>query len=132
MTQTCNPGPEACCAELLTAASLRMFRALSDPNRVSLLARLAGCREGATVTELSSCCPIDLSVVSRHLAALRDAGLVRAERHGRQVTYLLDAAAVAARLRQLADALETGAPERARNRPGTAGAHAEEYRDEGR
>jgi len=83
------------------------FKALADPNRRTLVARLARERGPSTVSEVAECCPVDLSVVSRHLAVLRDAGVVHAEKHGREVRYRIEHAVVARRLRELADAIET-------------------------
>lgn len=51
-------------------------------------------------------CPVSLPVVSRHLATLRDAGVVVAERRGKHVFYRLRPHALAHPLRQIADALE--------------------------
>jgi ArsR family transcriptional regulator len=87
-----------------------LFRALGDPNRLTLLASLAGRGECCTVSEMATCCPVDLSVVSRHLAQLRDAGIVKAEKRGRQVFYTLQCAELAKTLRALADALEACCP----------------------
>ena len=98
-------GTAACCAGLREALSPRLFKALGDPNRVALLARLADCRGGCTVGEAAACCDVDLSVVSRHLALLRDAGVLQAERRGKQVFYAVRAAALADTLRTLADLL---------------------------
>ena len=84
-----------------------LFRALCDPNRLTLVARLASASAPLTVTEASTCCGVHLSGVSRHLAMLRDAGVVRATRHGREVRYELDCGALASALRQFADALES-------------------------
>jgi len=91
------------------AASLmspRLFKALSDPNRISLMMQLAGCG-GATVGEAAACCPVDMSVVSRHLAVLREAGIVEHERRGKQVHYRLRADVLVATLRAIADAIES-------------------------
>jgi ArsR family transcriptional regulator len=60
----------------------------------------------STVTEAAGCCPVDLSVVSRHLAVLRDAGVVKAEKHGREVHYSLPHRELADTLRAMADAVE--------------------------
>lgn len=90
-------------AELL---STRLFKALGDPTRAALLCCLADAGEPATVTEACGCCAVDFSVVSRHLATLRDAGVLEAERRGKQVFYRIRAKEVAERLRDLADALE--------------------------
>ncbi len=105
MTQLSN-GQAGCSSDLLDLLRPELFRALSDGNRIALLARLALCGHSCSVGELSACCPTDLSVVSRHLAALRRAGIVRAEKRGRQVFYSLRCAELAALLRTLAEALE--------------------------
>lgn len=89
-----------------TLMSPRLFRALSDPNRIALLMQLAGCGGSCTVSEASQCCPVDLSVVSRHLAVLRDAGIVEHERRGKEVHYRLRADALVTSLRAIADAIE--------------------------
>ena len=82
------------------------FKALCDPNRISLLLQLAGCGRACTVSELNECCPIDLSVVSRHLGVLRDAGIVESEKRGKEVYYTVCAKEVVATLRSIADAME--------------------------
>ena len=85
--------------------SPRLFKALSDPNRISLMLQLAGCG-GATVGEAARCCPVDLSVVSRHLAVLREAGIVEHEKRGKEVHYRLRADVLVTSLRAIADAIE--------------------------
>lgn len=59
-----------------------------------------------TVSEISGCCAIHLSGVSRHLAMLREAAVVTANKVGREVTYELNSADLVAALRGLADAIE--------------------------
>lgn len=83
-----------------------IFRALSDPNRLAILARLADCGRPCSVGELSSCCPVDLSTVSRHLAVLREAGVLAAEKRGKHVYYSVLATGLADALRRLAEILE--------------------------
>ena len=83
-----------------------MFRALGDETRLALVSRLASAKGPITVTEAATCCGVHLSGVSRHLAALRSAGLVTAKKEGREVRYSLDCAALASVLRDLASALE--------------------------
>lgn len=83
-----------------------LFKALSDPNRITLVARIGGTGRPSTVTEAAGCCPVDLSVVSRHLAVLRDAGVVESEKRGREVLYSVAHRDLAATLRSLADAVE--------------------------
>lgn len=84
----------------------QLFKVLSDPNRLSLIGHLCGCRE-ANVGELSQCCSIDLSVVSRHLSKLKDVGVLGARKEGKTVFYDLKASELATLLRELADEIET-------------------------
>ena len=106
MTQI-NKSTAPCCADLEDLFSPRLFKALADPTRVSLLAQLALADRSLPVGELASCCSPHLSVISRHLATLRDAGIVESKRVGKEVHYRLDCAALATTLRQLAEALDT-------------------------
>ena len=69
----------------------RVFAALSDPSRRFVLERLAS-RGTASQTELAGELPVTRQAVAKHLATLRDAGLVRAERRGRETRYELDSA----------------------------------------
>ena len=83
------------------------FKALADESRLTLLARLALAARPLTVTEVGSCCGVHISGVSRHLALLKQAGLVSARKVGREVTYQLEFERTVVTLRQLADALES-------------------------
>jgi ArsR family transcriptional regulator len=84
------------------------FKALGDGSRVKIFCRLCGCETPQRVTEVHRArgMSLDLSVISRHLAQMRDCGLVSAERRGKEVLYTANARAIAAELRELADALE--------------------------
>ena len=62
-----------------------IFRALADPSRRAIFERLT--RGEAAVKDLTARFHISQPAVSQHLAALRDAGLVRARREGRLVYY---------------------------------------------
>ena len=108
MTQTSNYplGGHRCCRRLEKTISPGFFRALSDPTRLDLLVQLSGCRRACTVTEIANCCPVDVSVVSRHLAILRDAGLLEGTRSGKQVHYRVRYDIVTGTLRAVADAVE--------------------------
>lgn len=86
--------------------SPQFFKALCDPTRLTILGDVARQDEPATVSRIAGCCAIDLSVVSRHLATLRDAGILKAEKRGKEVHYSLRTDDVVGRLRALADALE--------------------------
>ena len=92
--------------ELKRRLQADVFRALSDPVRLELVCRLACATEPVTVTELSGCCGTHLSGVSRHLATLREAGLVLGEKHGREVRYSLAVESISDTLRGLADAID--------------------------
>lgn len=65
-----------------------VFSALADPTRRNLLRRLTT-TDGATATELAAELPVTRQAVAKHMAALQGAGLVRPERHGREVRYRL-------------------------------------------
>jgi DNA-binding transcriptional ArsR family regulator len=65
-----------------------VFSALSDPGRRRLLETLAG-RESASLTELTAHLPVTRQAVSKHLAALGEAGLVESSRSGRETRYRL-------------------------------------------
>ena len=95
-----------CCdrplAEMLSA---RLFKALSEPNRLALLVQLAEADCECTVSEMTTCCAVDLSVISRHLKVLREAGVVEARRDGKQVRYRVRRQELAKLFRDLADAL---------------------------
>ena len=112
MTQTSNYplGGRRCCRQLEKTIPPGFFRALSDPTRVDLLVQLSGCRRACTVTEIADCCPVDVSVVSRHLAKLREAGILRCERQGKEVYYTVCAPDLVATLRAIADAMEACCP----------------------
>ena len=59
----------------------RLFRALADPTRRSIVSRLA---EGpAPVTELAGPTGLRLPTVMRHLAVLEEAGLIATAKDGR-------------------------------------------------
>ncbi len=109
MTQTSN-SKTTCCSDIETLFPSGFFKALGDPNRIALMAQLATCCDSKTVSELSDCCPTDLSVVSRHLGTLREAGIVESEKRGREVFYRLKYGQLAESLRQMADAIEECCP----------------------
>lgn len=88
-----------------------LFKALSDPTRVKLLACLAKCGRICSVTEVAECCSVDFSVVSRHLSMLADAGVVVARKQGRTVFYQVQFERVCESLRALADAFEHCCPD---------------------
>lgn len=100
----------ACCAGLSRLLDPELFKAIADPTRANLLSCLVKCGGACAVGEIAACCSVDLSVVSRHLQSLERAGLLESRRQGREVLYAVRYAAVVARLRDLADAIEHCAP----------------------
>jgi DNA-binding transcriptional ArsR family regulator len=63
-----------------------LFRSLADPTRRGLFERL--CREGEkTVGALTARAGVSQPAVSKHLAVLKDAGLVRERHAGRERHY---------------------------------------------
>ena len=71
--------------ELAPAAAL--FRSLGDPARLAILRRLAG--GPARVVDLVAALGLAQSTVSKHLACLRDCGLVTSEPVGRASLFRL-------------------------------------------
>jgi DNA-binding transcriptional ArsR family regulator len=64
------------------------FKALADPTRRDILRLL---RDGPrTSGEIAEHFPSAWATVSRHLAVLREAGLILSERHGQQIVYELN------------------------------------------
>lgn len=109
----------SCRSDLAALLSPRLFKALSDPKRLSLLVRLAEEKGPCTVSHVAKGSGIDLSVVSRHLAILREAGVIKCVKRGKEVFCIVGKTAVARILRELADALETCCPdERSEDVPG--------------
>ncbi len=107
----------SCCSSLQDILDPKFFKALCDGTRLNLLATIAACQSPQSVSQLATCCPIDLSVVSRHLAILRDADILTASKKGKEVFYSVQVGKVARMLRDLADALESCCPPEAA--PGT-------------
>jgi DNA-binding transcriptional ArsR family regulator len=64
-----------------------LFSTLADPTRRGLFERL--CREGEqTVGALTARAGVSQPAVSKHLGVLKQAGLVRDRRDGRQIRYV--------------------------------------------
>jgi ArsR family transcriptional regulator, arsenate/arsenite/antimonite-responsive transcriptional repressor len=65
-----------------------VFKALADPSRRDILRLL---RDGPrTSGEIAVHFPTAWATISRHLAVLRDAGLILSERSGQQIIYELN------------------------------------------
>ena len=103
-------------------------RALSDPIRVRMLSMMAdgrGCcdfsasdvpaeegEEGICVCEFEEQFGMGQSKVSYHIRKLKDAGLVKEERHGKWAFYSLDREAAGELLGEAADRLLSGTEKR--------------------
>lgn len=79
-------------------------------SRIAILVRLAEAVDDRTVGQIAEVSPVDTSVVSRHLAALRDAGIVEATRRGKEVYHRVRYRPLAATFRARADAIEACCP----------------------
>lgn len=64
----------------------QIFDALGDPGRRALVQAVSA-RGSATATELAADLPVTRQAVAKQLAALADAGLLRATRAGRETRY---------------------------------------------
>ena len=80
----------------------RVFDALADPNRRYVVRALAQ-RSTATATELAAELPVTRQAVSKHLAALGEAGLVERAREGRETRYRLNPAPLGDAMSWMAD-----------------------------
>jgi DNA-binding transcriptional ArsR family regulator len=77
-----------------------VFTALADPNRRTVLERLAQAGEG-TATTIARGLPISRQAVVKHLACLDRARLVQSRRSGREVRYSVQPGRLAATGREL-------------------------------
>ena len=103
MTQTCKNN---CCTDLRDVLRPNLFKALCDPTRVSILARIAETCGEMSVSQVAEGYAIDISVVSRHRATLRDAGILKSLKRGKEVFYSVRVESLVRSLRQAADAIE--------------------------
>jgi len=106
-----------CCGPIDEWLDAELFKALGEPTRLKLLSCLAKCGRACSVTEMSECCLVDFSVVSRHLSVLEKAGVLTATKEGRTVFYSVRYQHLTAALRSLAKAIETCRPKSVRPKP---------------
>ena len=69
------------------AAQARVIKALAHPTRLFLVEELS--KQEQCVCDLAEMVGSDISTVSKHLALLRQAGIVQDEKRGKQVFYQL-------------------------------------------
>jgi DNA-binding transcriptional ArsR family regulator len=79
----------------------KSFRALADPTRRQILRLLRDGPRGSG--EIAEAFPSTWATVSRHLAVLREAGLVVAERRGQTILYELNTSVFQNVVQHLAD-----------------------------
>jgi DNA-binding transcriptional ArsR family regulator len=77
-----------------------LFRALCEPVRVALIEFLT-VHGRSDVATIAAAFPQDRSVISRHLASLCRAGVVRREKVGRHVFFAVDGPGVVRRFEEL-------------------------------
>jgi len=91
------------CAQVKALSYL--FKLLAQPNRLQILCSLG--LECRPVSDIVTATGLSQTNVSFHLRALREAGLVRPERHGAFIYYCLPDASLLERLDELYRWLET-------------------------
>lgn len=69
-------------------ARARIIKAMAHPARLFIVDELSRCDERC-VCELTEMIGVDMSTVSRHLAMLKNAGIVEDDKRGAQVYYSL-------------------------------------------
>ena len=87
----------------------RLFKAVSEPNRIRIL-RILEVRP-LCVCEITEILGLAVSTVSRHLAVLREAGLIEDDRQGKFVEYRLVAGGAPAPPAQLIEWLDDVTPD---------------------
>ncbi len=66
----------------------KIFKSLSDPNRIRILKMLE--TKSLCVCEITDVLQLATSTVSKHLSILKDAGFIIEEKDGKWVNYLLN------------------------------------------
>jgi DNA-binding transcriptional ArsR family regulator len=83
--------------ELDSLVESKLFRALCEPVRLEIL-KVLTLQGRSDIAAVAARLPQDRSVVSRHLSFLREAGIVRREKVGRNVFFEMDGPATVAQL----------------------------------
>ena len=82
------------------------IRALADPTRREILKALRG--GDLAAGDIAARFPMTAASVSHHLAVLKEAGLVKVERNGRNQIYSLEATVFQEFLQEMMDLMGTG------------------------
>jgi ArsR family transcriptional regulator, arsenate/arsenite/antimonite-responsive transcriptional repressor len=107
---TSNPMKPQCCDSLIAIMTPAIFKALGEPNRISILAHLAMGNKEQTVSEVAAKSPLSISVVSRHLKILKEANILHSSKRGKEVFYWVNASSLSSVLREMADAIDLCCP----------------------
>jgi len=83
----CSPGEPL--PDWATECLSRLFSALGDPTRLTILRSLADADEPKCVSDMAEYTGLSMSAISHQLRLLRDRGLVTSRRNGRSVLYTL-------------------------------------------
>ena len=102
VTQASNIG----CCGIPGVPPASFFKALCEPTRLSITMQLAQSEESKTVSEIAAAQTVDLSVVSRHLKGLREAGVLISQKRGKEMHYAVNAKGLANLLREFANVIE--------------------------
>jgi ArsR family transcriptional regulator, zinc-responsive transcriptional repressor len=81
------PGPAATRPRETLVAAGELLRALAAPVRIAIVLQLRDSER--CVHELVDALGVTQPLISQHLRVLKSAGVVRGERHGREVVYRL-------------------------------------------
>jgi DNA-binding transcriptional ArsR family regulator len=87
----------------------KLFKALCEPVRVEIL-RVLAANGRCDVSTIAQHFAQDSSVVSRHLAMLHDAGILRREKEGRHVFFELDGPGMVERMEKILDRFRSVVP----------------------
>ena len=69
-------------------AKAKIFKALAHPTRLWMVEKLA--KGECCVCEFADVVDVDFSTVSKHLSVLKQAGIVKDDKRGKQVFYSLE------------------------------------------
>lgn len=95
------------CGLIDDVLAVELFRALSDPTRTKILCCLTKYGRPCSVSEIATCCNVDLSAVSRHLANLAAVDVLESYKEGRTVFYTVKFKEVIGRFKNIVKAFES-------------------------
>jgi len=88
----------------LSSIDSDFVKALAEPARIEIL-KLLLVQGASDVKRLADNMPQDRSVISRHLATMENAGLLRVKKEGRHVVYSIDGQGMLQKSEQLVDVI---------------------------